>query len=143
MRLQLERPTPERLELVRRIEEVTQGSEMATEAWEAIVGAIARALEGGFRGDKLQTKEKLDEVLASMRGSVKGMFQQAQLFETLFTYQTVPDEELKQYAEFLETRAGREVTKIINRAVQGVALDAIQNIQPVQFKGRQAPGERA
>jgi hypothetical protein len=78
-----------------------------------------------------------------MRGSVKGMFQQAQLFETLFTYQTVPDEELKQYAEFLETRAGREVTKIINRAVQGVALDAIQNIQPAQFKGRQAPGERA
>lgn len=143
MRLQLERPTPERLELVRRLEEVTQGSEMATEAWEAIVGAIARALEGGFRGDKLQIKEKLEEVLASMRGSVKGMFQQAQLFETLFTYQTVPDEELRQYAEFLETPAGRDVTKIINRAVQGVAIDAIQNIRPVQFKGHQAPGERA
>lgn len=143
LRLQLERPTPERLQLVRRIQEITQGSEMATNAWEAIIGAIARALEGGLRGDKLQTKEKLEQFMASIRGSIKGMFEQGQIFETLFTYQTVTDEELKQYAEFLETPAGREVTKSINSAIQGVAIDAIQNVRPLQFKNRQSPGESA
>lgn len=143
LRLQLERPTPERLQLVRRIQEITQGSEMATNAWEAIIGAIARALEGGLRGDKFQTKEKLEQFMASIRGSIKGMFEQGQIFETLFTYQTVTDEELKQYAEFLETPAGREVTKSINSAIQGVAIDAIQNVRPLQFKNRQSPGESA
>lgn len=143
LRLQLERPTPERLHLVRRIQEVTQGSEMATNAWEAIIGAIARALEGGLRGNKLQTREKLEQFMASIRGSIKGMFEQGQIFEALFTYQTVTDEELKQYAEFLETPAGREVTKSINSAVQGVAIDAIQNIRPLQFKDRRSPGDSA
>lgn len=143
LRLQLERPTPERLQLVRRIEDIAQGSEMATESWEAIVGAIASALEGGFRGKNLERKEKLDEYMASIRGSIKGMFQQGQIFQALFTYQTLTDEELKQYAEFLETPAGRDVTKTINGAVQGAAIDAIQNIRPLQFKNRQSPSDRA
>ena len=143
LRLQLERPTPERLQLVRRIEEITQGSEMATEAWEAIVGAIARALEGRFRGKNPERKEKLEEFIASIRGSIRGMFQQGRIFEALFTYQMMTDEELKQYAEFLETPAGRDVTKIINSAVQGVAIDAIHNIRPLQFEDRQSPADRA
>ena len=143
LRLQMERPTPERLQLVRRIEEITQASEMATNAWEAIFTAIARALEGGSRGNTLQTREKFEQFMASIRGSIKGMFEQGQIFEALFTYQTVTDEELKQYAEFLETPAGREVTKSINSAVQGVAIDAIQKIRPLQFKDRQSPGDSA
>ena len=143
LRLQLERPSPERLQLVRRIEEITQGSEMATEAWEAIVGAIARVLDGGIRGKDLERKEKLDEFMASIRGSIKSMFQQGQIFETLFTYQTMTDQELKQYADFLETPPGRDVTKMINSAVQGVALDALKNIRPLQFKDRRSPADRA
>jgi hypothetical protein len=143
LRLQLERPTPERLQLVRRIQEITQGSEMATNAWEAIIGAFARALEGGLRGNKFQANEKLEQFMASIRGSMKGMFEQGQIFEALFTYQTVTDEELKQYAEFLETPAGREVTKSINSAIQGVAIDALKNIRPLQLKHRQPPGDSA
>jgi hypothetical protein len=143
MRLQLERPAPERLELVRRIQEISQGSEMATNAWEAIIGAIARELTGGLSGDQLQRNEKFEQFIASIRGSMKGMFQQGQIFQALFTYQTVTDEELKQYAEFLETPAGREVTKSINSAVQAVALDAIKNIRPLQLKDRQSPGGSA
>ena len=141
MQLQLERPAPERLQLVRRIEDINQGSEMATEAWEAIVGAVARALQGEFRGkNDLQRKEKLDEFMASIRGSIKGVFQQGRIFEALFTYQTLTDEELKQYADFLETPAGRDVTKTINSAVQGVAIDAIQSIQPSVLP---SPADRA
>jgi hypothetical protein len=143
LRLQLERPTPERLQLVRRIQEITQGSEMATNAWEAIIGAFARALEGGLRGNKFQANEKLEQFMASIRGSMKGMFEQGQIFEALFTYQTVTDEELKQYAEFLETPAGREVTKSINSAIQGVAIDALKNIRPLQLRHRQPPGDSA
>jgi hypothetical protein len=128
---------------VRRIEEISQGSEMATEAWEAIVTAIVHSLEGRFPEKNLERKEKLEESMASMRGSIKGMFQQGRIFEALFTYQMMTDEELKQYAEFLETPAGRDVTKVINRAVQGVAIDAIHNIRPLQFKDRRSPADRA
>jgi len=140
LRLQLEHPTPERLQLVRRIEEVSQGSEMATETWEAIVTAIARSLEGG---KDLERKEQFEAYIASIRASIKGMFQQGRIFEALFTYQTMTDEELNQYAAFLETPAGRDATKVINGAVHQVAIDAIQSVRPVQFRNRHAPAERA
>ena len=142
LRLQLERPAPERLEVVRRIEEITQGSEMATEAWEAIVGATARALEGDFGDKSLERKEKLEEFIGSIRESIKGMFRQGQIVQALFTYQTVTDAELKQYAEFLETPAGMDVTQIVNSAVQDAALDAIRNIKPLQFRERQSPADK-
>jgi hypothetical protein len=116
---------------------------MATEAWEAIVAAVARALESEYRTTNPQNKKNLEEYLASMRGSVKGMFEQGRLFQGLFTYRTLTDEELKAYAEFLETPAGRDVTQIINRAVQGSAIDAIQSIKPLRSKSAQPPGETA
>ena len=143
LQLQLERPAPERVQLVRRIEEITQGSEMATEAWEAIVAAVARALEGEYRTKNLQNNKNLEEYLASMRGSMKGMFEQGRIFQGLFTYRALTDEELKAHAEFLETPAGRDVTQIINRAVQGAAIDAIHNIKPSRSKSLQPPREAA
>ena len=143
LQLQLERPAPERIQVVRRIEEITQGSEMATEAWEAIVTAVARTLEVEYRTKNLQNKKNLEEYLASMRGNMKGMFEQGRIFQGLFTYRTLTDEELKAYAEFLETPAGRDVTQIINRAVQGAAIEAIQSIKPSRSKSVQPPGETA
>jgi hypothetical protein len=142
LQLQLERPAPERLQVVRRIEAITQGSEMATEAWEAIVAAIGRALEGEYRAKNPQNKTNLEDYLASMRGSVKGMFEQGRLFQGLFTYRAVTDEELKEYAEFLESPSGKDVTHTINRAVQGAAIDAIQSIKPSRTKSVQ-PRETA
>lgn len=143
LQLQLERPAPERLQLIRRIEEIAQGSQMATEAWEAIVAAVARTLESEYRTTNPQNKKNLEEYLASVRGSVKGMFEQGRLFQGLFTYRTLTDEELKAYAEFLETPAGRDVTQTVNRAVQGSAIDAIQSIKPPRSKSVQPPGETA
>lgn len=140
LQLRLERPAPERLQLARRIEEINQGSEMATEAWEAIATSVARALDCGCGTNNLQN---LEESLTSMRGSLKGMFHQGRIFEILFTYRTLTDEELKQYAEFLETPAGRDVTQIMNRAVQGTAVDAIRNIQPSLRKNLQSPNDEA
>jgi hypothetical protein len=143
LQLQLERPAPERLQVVRRIETITQGSEMATEAWEAIVAAIGRALESEYRAKNPQGKTNLEEHLASIRGSVKGMFEQGRLFQGLFTYRTLTDEELKEYAEFLESPAGKDVTHTINRAVQGAAIGAIQNIKPSRTKSVYPPRETA
>lgn len=140
LQLQLERPAPERLQLARRIEEINQGSELATEAWEAIATSVARALDCGCGTNNLQN---LEESLASMRGSMKGMFHQGRMFEILFIYRTLTDEELKQYAEFLETPAGKDVTQVMNRAVQGAAVDAIRNIQPSPGKNLQSPTDKA
>ena len=134
LQLQLERPNPERLQLVRRVEEITKGSELATESWEAVVSAVARALEAEYRTKDPQTREKLEEHLASVRGSMKSMFQQGRIFQVLFTYQSLTDEELKQYVEFLEAPVGRDVTQVMNAAVQGTAISAIQNIKPSFFK---------
>lgn len=143
LQLQLERPDPERLQLMRRVEEITKGSELATEAWEAVVINVGRALEAEYRSRDLQSRESLNEYLASVRGSVKGLFQQGRLFQGLFTYRTLTDEELKQYVEFLEAPVGRDVTHVMNEAFQGAAINAIYNIKPSLFRTPQSQGERA
>jgi hypothetical protein len=143
LQLQLERPDPERLQLVRRVEEVIKGSELATEAWEAVVAGVARALEAEYQTKDLQTKDNLEAYLASVRGSMKGMFQQGRVFQGLFTYRTLTDQELKQYVEFLEAPVGRDVTHVMNAAVQGAAIDAIQHIQPSRPKTLPSKGMRA
>jgi hypothetical protein len=143
LQLQLERPAPERLQLVRRVEEITQGSELATEAWEAVVVAVARAVEADLATKDPQRSEKLQEHLASVRASMKGMFQQGRLIEVLFTYRTLTDEELKRYVEFLEAPTGRDVTKVVNGALQGAAITAIQNMQPSRLKSVKPEGDKA
>jgi len=143
LQLQLERPSPERLQLVRRVEDVTQGSELATEAWETIVVAVTRVVEAELARKDPQRREKLQEHLASVRASVKGMFQQGRLIEVLFTYRTLTDEELKRYVDFLETPTGRDVTKVINGAVQGAAITAIQNMAPSLLKSVKPESDKA
>jgi hypothetical protein len=143
LQLQLERPAAERLQLVRRVEDITQGGELATEAWETVVAALARAFEAEFAIKDLQGREKLQEYLASERAKIKGMFQQGRLLQVLFTYRSLTDEELKRYVEFLEAPTGRDVTKVVNEAMQGAALNAIKNIQPSRPKSVKPKGETA
>jgi hypothetical protein len=143
LKLQLERPSPERLQLVRQIEDVTQGSELATEAWETVVVAVTRVVEAELARTDPRRREKLQEHLASVRASIKGMFQQGRLIEVLFTYRTLTDEELKQYVDFLEAPTGREVTKVLNGAVQGAAITAIQNMHPSLLKSVKPENDKA
>jgi hypothetical protein len=134
LQLQLEPPSPERLQLVRRVEEVIQGSELATEAWETVVLAIAPAIEAEFAKKQQEGGEKFQEQLASVRSNLKSLFQQGRLLEVLFTYRTLTDEELNRYVEFLEGPPGRDVTKVVNGALQGAAISAIKNMQPSLLK---------
>jgi hypothetical protein len=143
LKLQLERPSPERLQLVRQVEDVTQGSELATEAWETVVVAVTRVVEAELARTDPRRREKLQEHLASVRASIKGMFQQGRLIEVLFTYRTLTDEELKQYVDFLEAPTGREVTKVLNGAVQGAAITAIQNMHPSLLKSVKPENDKA
>lgn len=143
LQLQLERPSPERLQLVRRLEEVVQGSELATEAWETVVVALAPALEAEFAKKPQQGGETFQEQVASVRSNLKSMFQQGRLLEVLFTYRTVTDEELRRYVEFLEGPTGREVTKVVNGALQGAAINAIKNLQPSLLKSVTPEGDAA
>lgn len=71
------------------------------------------------------------------------MFQQGRLIEVLFTSRTLTDEELKRYVDFLEAPTGRDVTKVVNGAVQGAAITAIQNMQPSLLKSVKPEGDKA
>jgi hypothetical protein len=143
LQLQLEGPSPERLQLVRRVEEVVQGSELATESLETVALAVSAAVEAALAKDHQQGEEKIKTQLDSVRSNLNGMFQQARLLQVLFTYRTLTDEELNRYVEFLEAPTGREMTKVVNGALQGAAISAIQNMQPSQLKSVKPEGEKA
>ena len=143
LQLQLERPSPERLHLARRIEDITQGSELAAEAWETVVVAIARAIEAELVNKEPQRKEKLQEYLDSARSNIKTMLQQGRLLQVLFTYRALTDDELTQYVEFLEAPTGREMTKVVNGALQAAAINALQKMQLGPLKPAKPDGDKA
>lgn len=143
LQLQLERPSPERLQLARRIEDITQGSELAAEAWETVVVAIARAIEADLVNKGPQRIEKLQEYLDSVRSNIKAVLQQGRLLQVLFTYRALTDDELTQYVEFLEAPTGREMTKVVNGALQAAAINALQKMQLGPLNSAKPEGDKA
>ena len=129
MQLQIEPPSPERMQLTRRLEEATGSSDHAVEGWETVAVALGIAMTAGMANARVDGKDILRERLAKLRPDMKMLLLQASLRHMLFTYRTLTDEELKRYVEFLESATGRELTRIVNGVIIGVTSGAIDRME--------------
>ncbi len=142
LQLQLEPPSSQRVQLIRRLEEVTQGHALATAAWERIVLVVGKALEASLPKDTPGGIKAFRQDVASTQADLQPLFSQGRLLESLFTYRTLTDRELTSYVEFLESPPGRTLTRSVNDIVQEAAFQAITNmesslIQSLQTDGRE------
>src|SRR5262249_28078027 len=129
MQLQIEPPSPDRMQLTRRLEEATGSSDHAVAGWETVAVALGIAMTAGTANGRLDGKDILRERLAKLRPDMKLLLLQASLRHMLFTYRTLTDEELRQYVEFLESETGRTLTRIVNGVVINVASGAIERME--------------
>ena len=129
MQLQFEPPSPERMQLTRRLEEATGSSDQAVEGWETVAVALGIAMTAGMANPRPDGKDILRERLAKLRPDMKILLLQASLRHMLFTYKTLTDEELRHYVEFLESATGRELARIVNGVVIGVTSSAIDRME--------------
>lgn len=144
MQLQIEPPSPERMQLTRRLEEATGSSDQAVEGWETVAVALGIAMAAGMANARPDGKDILRERLAKLRPDMKVLLLQASLRHMLFTYRTLTDEQLRRYVEFLESETGRTLTKIVNGVVINVASGAIERMEATlndsMAKNRQKAG---
>ncbi|HET9575153.1 MAG TPA: hypothetical protein VFP04_02060 [Nitrospira sp.] len=129
MQLQLEPPSPERMQLTRRLEEATGSSDQAVEGWEIVAVALGVAMTAGTPNGRADGKDVLRERLAKLRPDMKTLLLQASLRHMLFTYRTLTDQELGRYVEFLESETGRTLTRIVNGVVIHVASSAVERME--------------
>jgi hypothetical protein len=129
MQLQIEPPSPERMQLTRRLEEATGSSDQAVEGWEIVAVALGIAMAASTPNARLDGKDILRERLVKLRPDMKTLLLQASLRHMLFTYRTLTDHELGRYVEFLESETGRKLTRIVNGVVIHVASGAIERME--------------
>jgi hypothetical protein len=110
-------PTEERIELVQRLDERGGASETALDIAMSLVRSLTRAAEP-FRPAHLRlTAGQLEDRMARTRTEVLAPIRITCLQNMLFAYRELDDQELAEYARFVESPAGQWYVATMNQAL--------------------------
>ncbi len=121
MKLQSNPPAQERLALIKRLADAANSSDFSIE----VTTQLGLAMMRGINATDLvpsEKKLKLDDIQRyenEMRSKLKGPLENSSLISSLYTYQSVSDEEIKQYAAFYESETGQWFGKLLKEAFKG------------------------
>jgi uncharacterized protein DUF2059/uncharacterized protein DUF4124 len=134
-------PTPERLELVERLDWVTGTSGVATDAALSIMGSVARAAATTAPAERRMRAGVVERRVDDMRGQMAALFGASVVPHMLYVYGPLTDAELKEYVDFLASPAGRVYNRVSHvallRAVRGAAdrtaLEIVRAVPPQRW----------
>lgn len=104
--LESQPPTPERVELVKRMSVATGAPDAAMKLMQAMVQGMARALDAAEGGQSAVAQEEAKQAIAQLEGQ-RPLIEQGILIKLLFTYRDASDQELMELATFWESDLGR------------------------------------
>jgi uncharacterized protein (DUF4415 family) len=115
---------PHRLELIQRLDSVTQATDLSLSITETAMMAVATALDA-IQPKELQVgtdtlKKQLEQQRPQLRQDILSMTTAA----GLYVYQTLSDVELDRYIEFLESAAGKQYQTGMNAALKEALAEA-------------------
>lgn len=99
-------PAAERLQLIRRADQASNGTEFILDVSEALVLSMASAYEATLPAAQRQGLETLRSQLAHQREISRQQVRRLVWVSMLRSYRNLPEEELRQYVEFLESEEG-------------------------------------
>jgi hypothetical protein len=115
------RPPPAaRVKLIQRLDEATQETEWLVELTVGTVRGLARA-GGAVLGSPAEANARQ---LKGMRDGLRPDLQQRTQVSLLFTYQSLSDQELKQYLKYLSTPSAKAFHQAIAKSLQVAFEDA-------------------
>jgi hypothetical protein len=118
-------PTPERLSLCQRLDQVTHASELMGQLLEAAMLAGAAGANAAQPMERQVPPEVLRRMLQQQFGAQLGQVQQLVVLTQLFTYDALSDAELRQYLDFLQTPAGTRYLGESGAALRQSIIDAL------------------
>ncbi|MCK9615695.1 MAG: hypothetical protein M0R48_09355 [Candidatus Omnitrophica bacterium] len=109
-------PPEERAELIKKLDEAVGATNMQIETVITMYKGMNLAIDPVVAADKRLTPGELDMVTTQMRKELKNILKNVISISFLYTYQSLSDEELKQYLNFWSSDAGKWFNKVSNEA---------------------------
>lgn len=122
-RLRYDRPAPERLALVKRLDEAAGVTESNLEVMVATIRSIVTAIEPMLPASRRPRPGQLEQLLVQMKAQARPPLQNQLRVTLLYAYQPLTEGELAQYVAFYESETGRWYTRVAREGTL-VALTA-------------------
>ena len=109
-----------------RFDRAARATESAVDTSIAVQLGLATAMSA-FSSDSVNY-DQLKQRIESQRGAIRGIVEQ-QVYESyLFTYETINNEEMKQYLAFLESGPGSAFSRVVTDSIQQAITDPIESV---------------
>lgn len=116
----------DRARLFDRFDSAARATESAVDTSIAVQLGLATAM-AAFSSDSVNY-DQLKQRIESQRGAIRGIVEQ-QVYESyLFTYETINNEEMKQYVAFLESGPGSAFSRVVTDSIQQAITDPIESV---------------
>lgn len=141
---QLEKsPPPEdRVRLIRRIDQASNGTELILDISESLAVSIASAYDATLPASQRTGVEQVRRQLARNRDTLRQQVQNYVWISLLRSYRTLPLKELRHYAEFLESEAGLGFYAQANIAFKGALEISIARVSGAMMDILKPPAGR-
>jgi Domain of unknown function (DUF4124) len=133
-------PPARRLELLQRLDWVTGANETSADLVAAIARGLATAVSAAGPPDSRLRPGQIEDRAAQVRARTGETLREVRTMSMLYTYQTLEDDELSEYARFSGSDAGRWYNTAMRKALVGAVGKAVE--QTVTELVRAVPLER-
>lgn len=135
-------PAQDRIQLIRRIDQASNGTELLLDISESLALSVASAYEATLPAAQRTGLEQIRSQLARQRDTVRQQLQNHVWMSLLRTYRTLPQEELRQYVQFLETEEGLNFYTQSNIALKGALEISITRVSRTMMDILKPPAGR-
>ncbi len=114
-------PSQTRLELIHRLFNATEASDVEVDTTMTIVKSLAEALNPSLPPAKRFRKEDLERALENVKATYLGVMKNARIVQYLFVFQSATDQDLEQYVKFWEAESGNWLSGVRKRGFEAGA----------------------
>jgi hypothetical protein len=118
-----DRPSPRRLDLLRRLDVGGGASDTTVDVTMSIVGSLTRAFQPVLPAVARLSRGQLEHELTQVRNLTLERIRRACLLSMLSAYRDLTDDELEQYVRFVESEGGQWYMSVMNGTLL-IAVDA-------------------
>ena len=121
-------PPPSRLQLARRLDRATRSSETLLTLMEAMELGIAQAADAAEPKERRLGIDRLRVQIERKRPLLREASEQSSIVAMLYAYQSLSDDQLERYRDFLTSEIGRRYITVTTTAVREAHLMAIDKM---------------
>jgi hypothetical protein len=121
-------PSQTRLELVHRLFNATEASDVEVETTMTIVKSLAEALNPSLSPPKRFRKEDLERALENVKATYLGVMKNARIVQYLFVFQSATDQDVEQYVKFWESEPGNWLSRLRRKGFEAGARTVAKSV---------------